>query len=157
MALEHVDFTIWIDADGCPVVPQTISIASQLKIPVTVVKNIHHSIHSPYATVITVDTARDSADFYIVNHLHKGDLVITQDHGMAAMVLARGGLCINQNGTSIDHQNIDQLLERRHINQESRRKHGKYPSSKFKKRTSEDDQKFETALISLLENLMKST
>jgi len=144
---------IFIDADGCPVVKSTLRIAIKRKLKVTVVKNHAVHIENPnpsYVEVITVDTSRDSADYYIANHLSPGDLVITQDYGLAAMVLAKNGQGMNQNGMVFNSFNIDQLLDRRHFNQEMRRKHKKH-SSKFKKRTKSDDDKFEKALIEFLD------
>lgn len=82
-------FTIWIDADGCPVVNSTINIAKQNSIPVIVVKNYSVQLNSDYAKIVTVDIARDSADYYIANNINSYDLVITQDYGLAAMVLAK--------------------------------------------------------------------
>ena len=144
---------IFIDADGCPVVKHTMRIAIKRKIPVTVVKNHAVQIQSPnpqFVDVVTVDTSRDSADYYIANHLSSGDLVITQDYGLAAMVLAKNGHGMNQNGMVFNSFNIDQLLDRRHFNQEMRRKHKKH-NSKFKKRTQADNDKYESALNAFLD------
>lgn len=144
---------IFIDADGCPVVKNTIRIAMKHKIAVTVVKNHAVQIKNPnpnLVDIVTVDTSRDSADYYIANHLSKGDLAITQDYGLAAMVLAKGADAMSQNGVLYTEFNIDQLLDRRHFNQEQRRKHKKY-HSKAKKRTQADDSKFERALEAYLE------
>ena len=102
---------IWIDADGCPVVNQTIRLAKKYKIPVTVVKNYAIHIESDYAEIVTVDISRDSADYYIANHLLPNDLVITQDNGLAAMVLAKQGNVINVSGRVINSQNIDFILD----------------------------------------------
>lgn len=81
---------IWIDGDGCPVVDLAIDVAKKLDLPVTVVKNYAVHIVSDYAQVVSVDISRDSADYYIANQMTKGDLVITQDYGLGAMVAKRG-------------------------------------------------------------------
>lgn len=146
---------IFIDADGCPVVNLTIKIAKQYSVDVVVVKNFEHKIESDYATVITVDKGPDSADYAIVNRMKAGDLVITQDYGLGAMVLAKQGLCLTQNGYTIEQGNIDQLLNQRHQNQELRRKHKIY-NSKPRKRSSADDDTFKKALTALLENSIKN-
>lgn len=145
---------ILIDADGCPVVDITVNTAKSYDLEAVIVKNFSHEIWDDYATVITVDKSPDSADFYIVNHAAKGDIVITQDYGLAAMALAKDTLCINQNGLIISSQNIEQLLARRHINREIRRKHHKY--TKFKKRESKQDVKFEESLRYLIEKLSRN-
>lgn len=142
--------TIWIDADGCPVVASAARIASNYNLEAVIVKNHAHEIQSNTARVVTVDKSRDSADFYIANHLKAGDLVITQDNGLAAIVLAKRGLCLNQNGIRISDENIYLLLDRRHLHQELRRKHGIH-TGKSSKRNSTDNQVFERALNELIE------
>ncbi|MCR2043600.1 YaiI/YqxD family protein [Anaerosalibacter massiliensis] len=141
---------ILLDGDGCPVVDISIKIAKLYKLEVIIVKNYHHEIYDDYATIITVEPTPDSADFYIVNEARKGDIIITQDYGLAAMALSRGAFCINQNGFIIDSENIDGLLNRRYLNQELRRKHKKY--SKFKKRNTQADIIFEKNLKNLIES-----
>lgn len=116
---------------------------------ITVVKNYAHKIESDYANIVTVDISRDSADYYIVNQVSKGDIVITQDYGLAAMVLSRGGVCINQNGNIITGENIDGMLNSRHINQKLRRQN--IYTSKFKKRKNEANLYFEIGLKKLIE------
>lgn len=140
--------TIYIDADGCPVVNLTVDIAKKNKLPVVIVKNYAHDITNTYATVITVDIAADSADYYIINHIQKGDIVVSQDYGVAAITLAKEGICITQNGLIISDVNIDGLLHSRHMNQQLRKTKKHY--SKIKKRTKQDDLKFEQQLNALI-------
>lgn len=142
---------IIIDADGCPVVKNAVNIAKENEIEVLIVKNYAHQIEDDYATIVTVDISNDSADYYIVNHANKGDIVVTQDYGLSAMAISKGAICINQNGLIISDNNIDELLGRRHVNREARRKDGKY--TKFKKRSSDDNFKFEESFIKLIERL----
>ncbi len=140
---------IYVDADGCPVVNIAIDIAKEYGLGITVVKNYAHVITSDYATIITVDISRDSADYCIVNKMTSGDIVVTQDYGLAAMVLARGGISINQNGYIISQDNIDGMLNTRHINQKLRRQN--IHTSKFKKRNSEADVSFDNGFRRLIE------
>ncbi|WP_430882580.1 YaiI/YqxD family protein [Fusibacter sp. JL216-2] len=143
---------IFIDADGCPVVKNTIRIGIKYGLKLIVVKNhaVHiENTHPEHVEVVTVDKSRDSADYYIANRLSPGDLVVTQDYGLAAMVMSKHGLAINQNGMVYSTSNIDLLLDRRHMNQEMRRKHKKH-TSKFKKRTQKDNENFENALIDFI-------
>lgn len=137
-----------IDADGCPVTKIAVKISKENKIPVLIVKNYAHKIVSDYAEVVTVDIGSDSADYYIVNRTEKEDIVITQDYGLAAMVLSKGGSCITQHGMIINSFNIDSLLDRRHVNRHIRMTQGKY--SKNKKRTDKDDSKFISSFKALL-------
>lgn len=139
---------IIIDADGSPVVDLTIKIAKEYNLEVVIVKNYAHQISNDYATVITVDLTPDSADYYIANITKENDIVVTQDYGLAAMVLARMGECITQNGLIISKDNIDELLRRRHINSELRRKHKYY--TKPKKRKHNNNVEFENNLRLLI-------
>lgn len=143
-----IKINIFVDADGCPVVSIAIDIAKEHKIDITIVKNYAHNITSDYANVVTVDISRDSADYYIVNHISSGDIVVTQDYGLAAMILARGGIGINQNGNVITEENIDGMLNTRHINQKLRKQN--IHTSKFKKRNAEANIAFEAGLRKLI-------
>lgn len=139
---------IYIDADGCPVVDEIIKIAREYKIDVVIVKNFAHEIKSDYATVVTVDIERDSADFYIVNALEAGDIVVTQDYGLAAMCLSKEAIPINQNGMVYTQDNIEGMLNRRHLHQSLRRQN-KY-LSKTKKRKKQWDLSFEEEFRNLV-------
>lgn len=142
---------IYIDADGCPVVGLSVKVAKEYNLNVFIVKNYAHKIEDSYATVVTVDISPDSADYYIVNKAEKGDIVVTQDYGVAAMALSKGAFCINQNGLIISASNIDGLLNVRHINQKLRKE--KHHYSKIKKRENSDDVKFEQNLRKLIEDM----
>ncbi len=128
---------IWIDADGCPVVAETIAVAKAYKMQVSIVKNYAVKIESDYAQIITVDVTNDAADYYIANHMEPGDLAITQDNGLAAMVLAKRGFCMDQNGKEITSLNIDFILDSRHHGRVARAQNMRGP--KHKKRSKDDD------------------
>lgn len=140
---------IFVDGDSCPVVDKVIKITREYNLEAIIVKNYNHEIWSDYATIITVDQGPDSADYYIGNNVAKSDIVVTQDYGLAAIALSKGALCVNQNGLIITSENIDSLLARRHFNQQLCRKYKKY--TKFKKRTIEQDEKFEQSLKLLIQ------
>ncbi len=142
---------IYIDADGCPVVHLAVDIAKEYKIEVVIVKNYAHNITSSYASVITVDIAADSADYYIINHIQKGDIVVTQDYGVAAIALSKGAFCISQNGLIISNSNIDSLLNSRHFNQQMRKQKKYY--SKAKKRSHQDNTVFQEKFRHLINSL----
>lgn len=139
---------IWIDGDACPVKNIIIDLAKKADLPVTIVKNHSHQISIPGVEVVTVDGSSDSADYYITNHIQPKDLVVTQDYGLAAMVLARKGEAMTIMGARLTEWNIDMHLSRRHVNREMRRKHQKY--TKFKKRSSKDDSVFREAFAQFL-------
>ena len=144
---------VYIDADGCPVVDIAIDICKQRNIPVTLVCDTSHYFTSDYADVITVDKGPDSADMKVANLASKGDIVITQDYGVAAMCLAKRCICLSQNGLVYDESNIDSLLLSRHIAKKIRRSGGKLKGPH--KRTNEENEKFRTKLTQILNLIQK--
>lgn len=139
---------IFVDADGCPVVNISIKVAKENNIDIVVVKNYAVVLNDDYAEIVTVDISRDSADYYIANRIKNGDILVSQDHGLAAMCIAKGAICINQNGYIINNENIDGMLNRRHLNQKLRREQKIY--TKFKKRNPQADKDFENSLRRLI-------
>ena len=140
--------TILIDADGCPVVDLTIQTAAKYKVPVLILCDTAHQIQRDGAQTLTFDKGADSVDFALVNRVTPGDIVITQDYGLASMCLARRARVLNQNGLEYTTQNIDGLLARRHENKKLLRA-GKHPKGPAK-RTKEQDEAFAKALESML-------
>jgi uncharacterized protein YaiI (UPF0178 family) len=142
---------ILVDADACPVKEIILREAKRRNIPVTMVIDTAHELEDGYSTVVTVDKGADSADYVIAGMAARNDIVVTQDYGLAAMVLAKGASAIDQNGMTYTNENIDALLERRYIGQKIRRGGGRTKGPK--KRTREDDGQFESAFGSLLSHL----
>ena len=90
--------TILIDADGCPVVDIAVKIAVKHKIDCIILCDTSHIFEKAGAKTITVSKGSDSVDFALVNMVQAGDIVVTQDYGLAAMCLARRAVPISQNG-----------------------------------------------------------
>ncbi len=139
---------ILVDADACPVKGIIIKVARERGIPVTMFIDTSHILQDGYSEVVTVDKSRDSVDIALVNRVAKGDVVVTQDYGVAAMALPKGAKAISQNGLVYTNDNIDRLLFERHLGQKVRRSGGK--TSGPRKRTKEDDERFEAAFRSLM-------
>ena len=139
---------ILIDADGCPVVKQATQIAKENNIEVVIFCDTSHIINSDYAQIITVSKGADSVDFALVNEVKSGDIVVTQDYGLAAMVLSKGGKAITQNGMIISDSNLGLLLTSRYESKKARMSgaHLKGP----KKRTIQNDEAFIKSFKSLL-------
>ncbi len=140
---------ILVDADACPVVDLTVREAKARNIPVTLITDTAHVLNRTDAEVITVEKGSDSADFKLVNLVQKGDLVVTQDYGLAAMVLAKGGRALNQNGMIYSEQNMDTLLFTRHIAKKVRMAGGRTKGPH--KRTKEQYEDFLRTLQRMLE------
>lgn len=141
---------ILIDADGCPVVDLSIKVAKKFNIEVIIMCDTSHLFHKDGVETIVISKGSDSVDFALVNKVNKGDVVVTQDYGLAAMVLSKGGYPINQNGLIYDSSNIDQLLYARHVSKKVRNAGGRIKGPR--KRQKEDDINFEEKLISLCRN-----
>ena len=139
---------ILVDADACPVKEIILRMAKRRNIPVTMVIDTSHELNDGYSTVITVDKGSDSADYAITGMAACRDIVVTQDYGLAAMALAKGASAIDQNGMVYTGENIDSLLERRYIGQKIRRGGGRTKGPK--KRTREDNERFEEAFGKML-------
>lgn len=132
---------ILVDADACPVKDIIVKVAKEYKIPVVMLIDTSHILSDGYSEIITVDRQKDSVDIALINITSRDDIVVTQDYGLAALALGKGARALNQNGLIYSSVNMDMLLFERHISQKIRRSGGK--SGKHKKRTQEDDERFE--------------
>ena len=142
---------IIVDADGCPkgVLKACLQVGRQLNVPVWTVANVHHNIQSDHH--IVVDGASQQADLKVMNIAEVGDLVVTQDWGLAALVLGKGCRCLHPSGREYQNDTIDFMLEEREIKAKLRRGGGrtKGPS----KRTIEEDVQFKMTLQRILETI----
>ena len=141
--------TILIDADGCPVVDLTVRIGRVHGVPVKILCDTAHRIEREGAETLVFDKGVDSVDFALVNRVQPGDVVVTQDYGLAAMCLAKNATALNQNGLIYSEKNMDELLLSRHIHKKVRRAGGRMKGPK--KRTKQQDEAFEKALTALFE------
>lgn len=133
---------ILVDADACPVIAQVENVAQKHNVPVTLLCDTSHILESEYSRVVMVDRGADSVDIVLVNNCNKGDIVVTQDYGVAAMALGKGAYAIHQSGKWYTNDNIDRMLMERHLNKKARRSSGKNHIKGPKKRTPEDDEHF---------------
>ena len=138
-----------IDADACPVTDIAISLCRKAGIPCIIVCDTAHWISREGATTVVIDQGADSADFAIANRVTPGDIVITQDYGLASMCLARQAKVLHQDGWEYTPWNIDALLLQRHEARKHRAAGGRIKGSS--KRTREQDQSFYAALQTILQ------
>lgn len=144
---------IIVDADACPVKKIIEDLACNHGIELIMVSNYHHLIASEYAKLIVVDAASQSADMAIANHTRPGDIVVTQDYGLASMVLAKKGRAIHPSGNVYTMENIDGLLMQRYVNQKARQARKRISGPR--KRQAEDDQRFKNNLTSLIKESLE--
>ena len=140
---------LFIDADGCPVTNIAVALAKKHGIPCTLLCDTAHEMQRDGAKTITVSKGADSVDFALVNLVKPGDLVVTQDYGLAAMCLSRGAVPIHQDGMVYTNENIDSLLFFRAAAKKVRNAGGRLKGPS--RRTKEQDRAFEATLSRLLE------
>lgn len=140
---------VLIDADGCPVVNEAVSLAKQFGAECLILCDTSHRFEKAGAETLIFSKGADSVDFALVNLVKPGDIVVTQDYGLAAMCLARAARPISQDGMEYTSGNIDGLLLARHTAKKIRSGGGRLKGPK--KRAPEQDKSFEDALARLLE------
>lgn len=138
-----------IDADGCPVTDLAIRECMKQSIPCLLLCDTAHEFHREGAQTLTFDKGADSVDFAIVNRILPGDLVVTQDYGLASMCLARGARVLHQDGWEYTPENIDGLLLVRH--EARKRRSAGLRTRGPKKRTPQQDEAFVLGLQKLLQ------
>ena len=131
---------IIIDADACPVVDIAVDTSKKRNLECIIVCDNTHSIQKDGAVTVIVDKGADSADCRIANLTEKGDVVITQDYGLAALVLGKGAKALNQNGLIYTDTNIENLLFTRYIGKKERMAGNRTKGPK--KRTAQNDADF---------------
>lgn len=144
-----MNFKIIVDADACPVWRIAERIGAEKNIEVMLICDTTHILNAATAEVIITDKGSDIADFAILNRVKAGDIVITQDYGLAALVLTRKAYVINQNGMEYTNDNIANLLDSRYISGKIRAAGGR--TSGPAKRTKEQDKAF----IETFEKILK--
>lgn len=141
---------IYVDADACPVVPETEQVARRRGIPVVLICDTNHVMTTDTSEVVVIGAGADAVDFALVNRCRKGDIVVTQDYGVAAMALGKGARAIHQSGMWYTEYNIDGLLAERHMKKEARRASSRNHMKGPKKRTPEDDRRYVESLERLI-------
>ena len=142
---------IYVDADACPVTRIVERVAQERGIPVTLLCDTNHVLSSDYSEVRVIGAGADAVDLALINLCRRGDIVVTQDFGVAALALGKGAMAIHQSGRWYTDENIDGLLMERHLAKVARRRsknHLKGPA----KRTEADDLRFEESFRRLIEH-----
>lgn len=147
---------IYVDADACPVAHIVEKIAEKYTIPVTLLCDTNHVLESDYSEVIMVGAGADAVDYKLISICYKGDIVVSQDYGVAAMALGKGAYAIHQSGKWYTDDNIDRMLMERHLNKKARRASGKNHIKGPKKRTSEDNEHFSESFEKMIRMAIKN-
>ena len=127
-----------VDADACPVVRETLYVARKAKVPALLVANgtqnldRHIRRNDPrrprrgyWVATMNVAGGADSADFQIATLVREGDVVVTQDTGVAAMAIGAGARAVGVRGREYTREAIDAMLLVRHEEKKIRRQGGR--------------------------------
>lgn len=140
---------VLVDADACPVTDITIRLCREFQLPCILLCDTAHVLHREGAQTLIFDKGADSVDFALVNRVTPGDIVITQDYGLASMCLAKQARVLHQDGWEYTAYNISGLMEQRHAAKKFRAAGGRTKGPQ--KRKAEQDKTFETALRAMFQ------
>ncbi len=141
---------ILVDADACPVVDIAVELSRRYGVRCILLCDTCHTLYREGSETLIFDKGADSVDFAVANRAASGDLVITQDYGLASMCLAKNARVLHQDGWEYTPDNISGLMEQRHAAKKYRAAGGrtKGPS----KRTQSQNTAFSSALEAILQN-----
>ena len=140
---------VLVDADACPVTDIAVALCRQSDIPCILLCDTAHEMHREGAQTLVFDKGADSVDFALVNRVCAGDIVVTQDYGLASMCLAKKARVLHQDGWEYTEYNIQALLFQRHEAKKHRMAGGRVKGPA--KRKPEQDAAFRSALQQLLQ------
>ena len=140
---------IYVDADACPVTRIAERVAKEYAIPVVLLCDTNHVLNSDYSEIRVIGTGADAVDIALINLCQRGDIVVTQDYGLAALVLGKCAKALNQNGLIYTDSNIENLLFTRFIGKKERMAGNRTKGPK--KRTAQNDADFLKALLLCIE------
>jgi len=144
---------VLVDADACPVVDITVTLCQQFRVDCVLLCDTAHVLQRDHAQTLIFDKGADSVDFALVNRVSPGDIVITQDYGLASMCLAKNARILHQDGWEYTQYNISGLMEQRHAAKKFRAAGGRTKGPA--KRRPEQDKAFREALERLLQQTVQ--
>ncbi|TBW80245.1 YaiI/YqxD family protein [Staphylococcus warneri] len=122
---------IIIDGDACPVVSSVIELTQETGIFVTIIRSFSHfstQIDPEHVRTVYVDDGPESVDYKVVQLASSEDIVITQDYGLASLLLNKVKFVMHHKGFLFNDNNIQQLLDQRYINAQIRKQGGRHKS-----------------------------
>lgn len=153
--MDRVRKRVVVDGDACPVKREIAEAVRNCGATALLVSSHDHVLTPEEGVqVVTVDAGSQSADLYIANVLKPGDILVTGDYGLAALGLSRKAAVLTFRGRFIDEENIEGLLEQRHMSAKMRRGGArmKGPSAM----TAEDRKRFQQNLTKLLTRMQEN-
>lgn len=140
-----------VDGDACPVLAIIETIAEEKQLELHIFCDMNHALYSEIGKVHIIDQGADAVDFALLKEVNPGDIIITQDYGLATLVLTRGGKALHPDGRLYQDDHIEEMLFGRYIAKKQRQSKQKIHLRGPKKRSHEDDENFYTQLLRLIE------
>lgn len=116
---------IYVDGDGCPVLKLIGSVVRKCKVDCYIYCDPNHNIDVNFAKVCYVEKGANSVDFAILGKVLPGDIVVTNDTGLASLVLSKKGIPISSRGMVYNDYNITTFLNSRHLRSFESKKRGR--------------------------------
>jgi len=139
---------IRVDGDACPGIGLIEELAKKYNVNMKIYADFTHNITSDYAEVLLLDKSSQNVDMRIISETKESDIIVTQDFGLASIVLSKGAHAIGPKGLVYTNDNIDRLLAERHLSAQIRKATNRIKGPK--KRTEEDNER----LINNLEKIL---
>lgn len=136
---------VLVDADACPVLELVRRLCAEAVVKVITVSSFRHDIRGP--DHVMVGPEPQAADMALINRTQRGDIVVTQDWGLAALALARGAHALSPWGHRFLDEEMDGRLAQRALHARLRRGGVRLPGPS--RRTAADDAAFAQALRAL--------
>jgi uncharacterized protein YaiI (UPF0178 family) len=141
---------IFVDADACPVKQEIVQAGTGFHVDIYFIASYAHQSESHSGNWIYVDSFKDQVDFYIYKHVRKGDIVVTQDMGLASLLVKQGVRVLSPRGTILRDEQMDTILYNRYMSAKLRR-NGTYTKGP-KAFSAEDRKRFLQELKKILSN-----
>lgn len=148
---------IFVDADACPVIGIIERLAKKYDVPVTLLYDTNHVLTSDYSEIKVIGAGADAVDYALIGLCDRGDIVVSQDYGVAAMALGKSAYAIHQSGKWYTNENIDQMLMERHLAKKARRTTKKNHLKGPRKRSVEDDERFVESFEKMIRKVQGET
>lgn len=140
-----------VDGDACPVLGIVEKVAQAKQLELDIFCDMNHALYSDIGKVHIIDQGADAVDFALLKAVSKGDIVITQDYGLATLVLTKEAKALHPDGRLYNNDNIEEMLFGRYVSKKQRQSKQKIHLRGPKKRTREDDDYFYQQLLLLIE------
>lgn len=145
---------IIIDGDACPVKEIIIEEAMAVPIPVLIISSYSHYTYREFPDQVQhiyVESSAEATDFKILELATSSDIVVTQDYGLASLLLAKQSRILHHRGFEYTHHNIQSLLSSRYLNAKIRQKGGRTKGSSSL--TNNEKERFRQLLQSCIDDL----